>query len=62
MVLEVNKTEHAATNITGAVFASGLQISRRQKNGYNSTLEFLLDAARSLPQESSYGPVDLDFG
>ena len=32
------------------------------KNGYNSTLESLLDAARSLPQESSSGKVDLDFG
>ena len=58
----MNQMEHAATNITRAIFANGLQTSMRRKNGYNSTLESLLDAARSLPQESSSGPVDIAFG
>ena len=61
-MLEVNKMEHAETNRTRYILTSGLQTSRRQKNGYNSTLESLLGAARSLPQESSSGPVALDFG
>ena len=61
-MLEMNQMGHAETNRTRAIFAGGLKTSRRRKNGYNSTLESLLDAARSLPQESSYGPVDLDFG
>ena len=61
-MIEVNQMDHAATNITRAIFASGLQTSRRQQNGYNSTLELLLDAARMLPQESSSGPVDISFG
>ena len=53
--------EHAATNRTRSIFASGLQTSRRQQNGYNSTLELLLDTARLLPQGSSSGPVDISF-
>ena len=57
----MNQMEHVATNRTKALFASGLQTSRRQKNGYISTLESLLDATRSLPQESSSGPVDKAF-
>ena len=61
MVIEVNQMEHAKKNRTKAIFASGLQTSRRKKNGYNSTLELLLDAAKLLPQESSSGPVDLAF-
>ena len=61
-VLEVNQMEHSETNITRAIFASVLQTSRRRKNGYNITLESLLDAARLLPQESSYGLVDIAFG
>ena len=36
--LKVNQMNHAATNITRDIFASGLQISGRKQNGYNSTL------------------------
>ena len=60
-MLEVNQMEHAATNITRAIFSSGIQKSRRKQNGYNSTLDSLLGDARSLPQESSSGQVDLSF-
>ena len=61
-MLEVNQMDHAEINRRRAIFVSGLQTSRRQQNGYNITLESLLDAARSLPQDSSYGPVDIAFG
>ena len=61
-VLEVNQMDHVATNRTRSIFASGLQTSRRQQNGYNSTLESLLDAVSLLPQESSSSTVGLAFG
>ena len=41
---------------------SELQTSRRQQNGYDSTLESLIGAARLLPQDSSSGPVYQPFG
>ena len=61
-VLEVNQMEHAATNRTISIFASGLQTSRSKQNRYTSTLESLLDDGRSLPQESSSDLVDISFG
>ena len=60
-MLEVNQMDNAEINRRRAIFVSELQTSRRQQNGYNITLESLLDAARLLPQESSSGTVDLYF-
>ena len=57
----MNQMKHAETNRTRSIFAIGLQTSRRKQNGYNSTLESLLGAARLLNKYSSYGPDDLAF-
>ena len=60
-VLEVNQMEHMVTNRTKAIFESDLQISRRRQNGYHSTLDSHIDAARLLPSALDSGPVDVAF-
>jgi len=63
-VLEVNQIEERRSNRTNAIFESGLQVSRRHGDGYNSSFSSFVDGARSLSNASevSTGPVGLTFG